>query len=179
MGFGFQIDLLKIYLEFQLYSSYTTVHEDVTEQIFEENPSKAQLMEALCHSQTRARKAEEAAKQAYAEKEHVITLLFKQASQLFAYKQWFQLLLLENLHIQLKNKDQQISRLFPLALPWMPFKGGKPRKRKHKHANGKQEMVGKPKSDITTYAVAFALGLSLVGAGLLLGWTVGWMLPCL
>lgn len=31
--------------------------------------------------------------------------------------------------------------------------------------------------DVTKYGVAIALGLGLVGAGLLLGWTVGWMLP--
>lgn len=132
-------------------------------------------MEALCRSQTRAREAEEVAKQAYAEKEHIIALFFKQASQLFAYKQWFRLLQLETLHIQ--NKDQPISTLFTAALPWIPFEGRKPRKRKHKLVNAKQERQGKPKSDITTYAVAFALGMSLVGAGLLLGWTVGWMLP--
>ncbi|KAJ1414727.1 hypothetical protein SESBI_18670 [Sesbania bispinosa] len=125
-------------------SSYTPLHEDVREnqQIFVGDSSKVQLMEALCHSQTRAREAEEAAKKAYAEKEHIVALIFKQASQLFAYKQWFQLLQLETLCSQIKNKDQPISTLFPVALPWMSYEG-----------------------------------LSLVGAGLLLGWTVGWMLP--
>nr|GEX52056.1 RNA-directed DNA polymerase, eukaryota [Tanacetum cinerariifolium] len=34
--------------------------------------SKAQLLEALCHSQTRAREAEKAAQQAYNEKEHIL-----------------------------------------------------------------------------------------------------------
>ena len=136
------------------------------DQVLEGNHSKTELIEALCRSQTRARMAEEAAKQAYAEKEHIITLFFKQASQLFAYKQWFQLLLLENLHIQLKNsKDQQISGLFQAPASFEC--GAKPWKTRHK-----------PKGDITTtYAVAFALGLSLVGAGLILGWSVGWMLP--
>lgn len=105
-------------------------------------------MEALCHSQTRAREAEERAKQAYAEKEHTIALFFIQASQLFAYKQWFELLQLENLlNTQIKNKA----------------------KKKHD--------LCKTKSDVSTYAIAFALELSLVGAGLLLGWTAGWMLP--
>ncbi|KAI3735428.1 hypothetical protein L6452_14925 [Arctium lappa] len=47
--------------------------------------SKAQLLEALSHSQTRARQAEETAKKAYDEKEHLITHFLKQASQLFAY----------------------------------------------------------------------------------------------
>lgn len=124
-------------------------------------------MEALCHSQTRAREAEEAAKQAYAEKEDVVKIIFKQASQLFAYKQWLRLLQLENLHIQINNKD--------LALPRMTCEERKPRKRKLEFPKTKRE---RPTNDhIATYAVAFALGLSLVGAGLLLGWTVGWMLP--
>ncbi|XP_015968351.1 uncharacterized protein LOC107491933 [Arachis duranensis] len=143
--------------------SYRTNDEDVT---FEGDPSKAELMEALCHSQTRAREAEEAAKKAYAEKEHIVALIFKQASQLFAYKQWFQLLQLEALYSQIKNTDQSISTLFPVSLP------RKPRKRKQG-----DEIQSKPKCDVTTYAVAIALGLSLVGAGLLLGWTVGCMLP--
>ncbi|KAL5171598.1 hypothetical protein HKD37_16G044536 [Glycine soja] len=150
--------------------SYPIIHGGVTEQVFEGNPNKAQLMEALCHSQTRARKAEEAAKQACAEKEHTIALFFIQASQLFAYKQWFQLLQLEALNTQVKNKDQPISTLFP----WIRRKPGET---KLKFGYAIQEMLGKPESEIATYAVAFALGLSLVGAGLLLGWTVGCMLP--
>ncbi|RDX94281.1 hypothetical protein CR513_23347, partial [Mucuna pruriens] len=154
-----------VHFDCNKYSSYPTIQRGV-EQVLEGNPSKAQVMEALCHSQTRAREAEEVAKQACAEKEHIITLFLIQASQLFAYKQWFQLLQLEALNTQVKNKDQPISTLFP----WI---GRKPGKRKPKFGNAKQEMLGKPKSDITTYAVALALGLSLVGAGLLLGWTVG------
>ncbi|KAL2336220.1 hypothetical protein Fmac_010666 [Flemingia macrophylla] len=147
------------------YSSNPTIHGGVTEQVFEgDHHSKAQLIEALCHSQTHAREAEEIAKQACAEREHILALLFMQASQLLAYKQWFQLTLLQlkALNIHVKNKDQPISTSFRL--------------RKLKYGNGKQEIVGKAKRDITTYAVAFALGLSFVGAGLLLGWTVGYML---
>ncbi|KAE9593576.1 hypothetical protein Lalb_Chr18g0044531 [Lupinus albus] len=159
-------------------SSYTQIHEDFKEkqQVFEGDPDKAQLMEALCHSQTRAREAEEAAKQAYAEKDDIVALIFKQASQLFAYKQWLKLLQLETLYSQIKDKDQPMSTVFPVALPWMSHGGRKSRKRKLKSCNAKQERQCKSKCDLTTYAVAFALGLSLVGAGLLLGWTVGWML---
>ncbi|MED6194455.1 hypothetical protein PIB30_028753 [Stylosanthes scabra] len=162
-------DRSHLYFASEKSSSYSSIHEDVTDQVCEGNPSKTQLMEALCRSQTRARIAEEEAKQAYAEKEHIITLFFKQASQLLTYKQWFQFLLLEleNLQIQLNNnnKDQQISGLFPAPASFEC--GEKQLKRRHK-----------PNNDITTtYAVAFALGLSLVGAGLILGWSVGWMLP--
>ncbi|KAL5540049.1 hypothetical protein UlMin_042822 [Ulmus minor] len=158
--------------------SYCNTDKSMTEtQGSDGELSKEQLMEALCHSQTRARKAEKAAKRAFAEKEHVVTLFFKQASLLFAYKQWFQLLQLESFYVQLKKNDQQMSALSPLALPLMSCKGRKPRKSRRKDAKVKGERRGEPNHDITKYAVAFALGLSLVGAGLFLGWTVGWMLP--
>ncbi|XP_019054551.1 PREDICTED: uncharacterized protein LOC104604754 isoform X2 [Nelumbo nucifera] len=140
----------------------------------EGDPSKAQLLEALRHSQTRAREAEKAAQKAYSEKEHIIKLFFKQASQLFAYKQWFQLLQLEALCVQLKNKDQPISTLFPMILPWMPCKARQLRKGQHKAAKRNR---GSSKHDICRYAFAFAVGLSLAGAGLFLGWTMGWLLP--
>lgn len=158
----------------------TQMLEDVkqSQQISEGDTSKAQLLEALCHSQTRAREAEEAAKQAYAEREHILTLIFKQASQLFAYKQLIKLLQLETLCNQIKNNDLSTSTLFPVDLPWMSYERRKSRKRKQTYSNGRREREGKSNCDITTYAVAIALGLSLVGAGLLLGWTVGWMSPC-
>lgn len=142
----------------------------------EDGPDKAQLLEALRHSQTRAREAEQAAKQAYEEKEHVVKLVFRQASQLFAYKQWFQLLQLENIYFQIKNQNEPISSFFPLKMPWMPPKSRKVRKSWQKVSRAKR--VHHPKCDnISKYAVVFALGLSLVGAGLLLGWTAGWLLP--
>ncbi|XP_030489131.2 uncharacterized protein LOC115705827 isoform X1 [Cannabis sativa] len=162
-------------------SSYCKTLETMTEGVEDSGSefSKEQLIEALCHSQTRAREAEKAAKEAYAEKEHIVTLFFRQASLLFAYKQWFQLLQLETLCIQFRKNDQQMSTLFPLVLPWKTSNNiKKPRKSFGcDGAKGKGEKRGQPDQDITKYAVAFALGLSLVGAGLLLGWTVGWMLP--
>ncbi|EOX95674.1 Uncharacterized protein TCM_005122 isoform 2, partial [Theobroma cacao] len=158
-------------------TSFSTTKEDTVEQVTESDPTKAQLLEALCHSQTRAREAERAAKQAYAEKEHIIKLFFKQASQLFAYKQWFQMLQLEALYVQIKNNEQPVSTLFPAVLPWTPYNSRKLRKSWQKTGKARRVKNGQPRPDITKYAVAFALGLSLVGAGLLLGWTVGWMLP--
>ncbi|BBG97664.1 hypothetical protein Prudu_006867 [Prunus dulcis] len=141
----------------------TTMDVTETQQLSEGEPTKAQLMEALCHSQTRAREAEMAAKQAYAEKEHIFKLFFRQASQLFAYKQWFQLLQLETLCIQIKNNDQPGSAVVPVVLPWMPFKGRKPRRNWRKGPKGKRGRRAEPRHDITKYAVAFALGFSLVG----------------
>lgn len=179
-----------LYLSVSLYlflicdhtNSYYTTHKNMIEKPEDSDCefSKAQLMEALCHSQTRAREAEKAAKQAYSEKEHIVTLFFRQASLLFAYKQWFQLLQLETLCIQFRKNDQQISTLFPLVLPWTTS-GNESKPQKNFLDKGAKDKRGEkrhqPEHDMTKYAVAFALGLSLVGAGLLLGWTVGWMLP--
>ncbi|KAL3536691.1 hypothetical protein ACH5RR_000057 [Cinchona calisaya] len=166
----------------QLQSSTIASLRDGTNQeaiskgiVAESDSSKAQLLEALRHSQTRAREAEKAAKQAYAEKEHVVKLVFRQASQLFAYRQWLQLLQLENLCYQIRNnKNQPISTLFPVTLPQ---KTRRLRKNWQKAVRGKRGKRGRPRSDMSKYALVFALGLSLVSAGLFLGWTVGWMLP--
>lgn len=106
---------------------------------------RTQLLEALCHSQTRARKAENAAMQAKVETESVARLFLKQASELFAYKQWFQLLQYESLILEMKSNDQ-------------------PKRSRSSH-------------DIDQYIMAFAFGLGLIGAGMIVGWTVGWMLP--
>ncbi|XP_076888533.1 uncharacterized protein LOC143538987 isoform X1 [Bidens hawaiensis] len=153
-------------------SSDSTVHEG--SKTSEMDPSKRKLLEALCHSQTRAREAENAAKRAYEEKEHIVKLIFKQASQLFAYKQWVYLLQLENLYNQIKAN--KIAPVFP-ASPWHV-----PRRITRKNLSVKKKIREKQgirvpsiKHDIGKYAVAFAVGLGLVGAGLLLGWTIGWM----
>ncbi|KAL8208095.1 hypothetical protein R6Q57_007507 [Mikania cordata] len=141
----------------------------------ERDPSKRKLLEALCHSQTRAREAEKAAKQAYEEKEHIVKLIFKQASQLFAYKQWVYLLQLENLYNQIKTN--KIKPVFP-ASPWhVPRRRTRKNLSVKKKTHEKQGSFGGPRyqHDVGKYAIAFAVGLGLVGAGLLLGWTVGWM----
>ncbi|XP_022770602.1 uncharacterized protein LOC111313960 isoform X2 [Durio zibethinus] len=152
-------------------TSFSTTQKDIIEQVTESDPTKAQLLEALCRSQTRAREAEKAAKEAQAEKENVIKLFFKQASQLFAYKQWFQMLQLEALYVQIKNNEQPVSTLFPVVLPWTPYNSRKLRKSWQKTGKRRQGKRGHPRPDITKYVFC------LVGAGLLLGWTVGWMLP--
>ncbi|KAL0347715.1 UNVERIFIED_CONTAM: hypothetical protein Scaly_1787500 [Sesamum calycinum] len=144
-----------------------------------DDASKARLLEALRHSQTRAREAEHVAKQACAEKDHVVKLVFRQASQLFAYKQWLQLLQLENMYFQFKNaKAQTSSAVFPVMLPWTPLRTRKMRKSWQKPSSRKRARRPRPQiHDVGRYAVVFALGLGLVGAGLLLGWTIGWLLP--
>lgn len=151
-------------------STSSTTITDPTESrhICESDPSKAQLLEALCHSQTRAREAENAARQACIEKEHIIKLFFKQASHLFAYKQWLHMLQLESFLLQLRSEDCPISMLLPMKATRQLRKG--------LHKVTRRKRRGK-KYDISSYAVVFAVGLGLVGAGLLLGWTLGWLLP--
>uniref|UniRef100_A0A7N0TBI6 Uncharacterized protein n=1 Tax=Kalanchoe fedtschenkoi TaxID=63787 RepID=A0A7N0TBI6_KALFE len=161
-------------------SSNGTAHDgiqDTLPQVLPADATKAQLLEALCHSQTRAREAEKAVKQASIEKEHIMKLFFRQASHLFAYKQWFKLLHLEAFYSQLKNKDQPLSSLFPPAVPWTPQKARKLKRSLQKRLGGKGSKPGRSRFSLCRYGLAVALGLGLVGAGLLIGWTVGWLFP--
>ncbi|GFQ00567.1 hypothetical protein PHJA_002200600 [Phtheirospermum japonicum] len=148
-------------------------------QTHEDDSSRAQLLEALRHSQTRAREAEEVMKQACAEKEHVVKLVLRQASQLFAYKQWVHLLQLENMYFQFKSSKIQStpSDSSPMASPWTPVENRKTQKSWRKSLSRKRAKKARTRCDFGKYAILFALGLGLVGAGLLLGWTIGWMLP--
>nr|KAJ0208969.1 hypothetical protein LSAT_V11C400170010 [Lactuca sativa] len=126
------------------------------------------ILEALRHSQTRAREAENAAKEAYAEKEDLVKVVLRQASELLACRQWIRLLQLENLYYQIKNKKMNDPKLSVC-----PSKNGKLQKKKMKKGKRRSRRY---EDDLGKYAVVFAMGLGLVGAGLLLGWTVGWML---
>ncbi|WP_407803855.1 hypothetical protein, partial [Staphylococcus aureus] len=76
-------------------------------------------------------------------------------------KQWLQLLQIENFCLQLNNKD---------GLPWSPYKG-RPIKKKGQRKAGKRD--SRPSYEFSKGIVAFAFGLGLAGAGLLLGWTMG------
>uniref|UniRef100_A0ACD5Y2P5 Uncharacterized protein n=1 Tax=Avena sativa TaxID=4498 RepID=A0ACD5Y2P5_AVESA len=136
---------------------------------------RAQLLDALRHSQTRAREAEMAAKNAHDEKDHVIKLLFRQASHLFACKQWLKMLQLENICLQLRLKENQIAAMFP-ELPWgmMKEKAAPEEERKDR---AKKKGRRQNKEGGFRKAIMFAVGVGIVGAGLLLGWTLGWLLP--
>ncbi|MQL80829.1 hypothetical protein Taro_013287, partial [Colocasia esculenta] len=138
----------------------------------ESDSAKAELLEALHHSQNRAREAEMAAQLAYIEKEHIVKLFFKQASYLFVYKQWIRMLQLESRLLQLKIKEHGVSSILP-SFSCMPQKGSQFGRDGHT-ANKKGRHR---KCDVCWYAVAFAVGLGLVSAGLLFGWTLGWLLP--
>ncbi|XP_071687130.1 uncharacterized protein [Rutidosis leptorrhynchoides] len=133
--------------------------------------SKAEMLEALCHSQTRAREAEKAARKVYNEKEHMITLFLKQASQLFAYKQWLHILQLETACLHLRSsKCQLVYTLFPDFVPWVDTEDAKKVLRK-----AVKRKRGSPRYKLCKSFGRVVLSLSLVGAGLLLGWTLGWL----
>lgn len=136
--------------------------------------TRAQLLEALCHSQTRAREAEKMAQEACDEKDHVLNLFFQQASWLFAYRQWLRLLQLETLCLHIRSKNQFPSFTPPSFLPWVQPKGTTLRQKQRRPTKKK---TGKHKCHINKCAIAFAVGLSLAGAGLLFGWTIGWLFP--
>ncbi|XP_031503620.1 uncharacterized protein LOC116266528 isoform X2 [Nymphaea colorata] len=145
-----------------------------SEHNFGVDASKAQLLEALCHSQTRARKAENAAQRAHSEKEHILRLFLKQATHLFAYKQLFRLLQLESIYLQIECKNtmvpwDQLSALFPWLATRDEQSGETGSSKKRKRSSESSYDVGR-------LAFAVAIGMSLAGAGLFLGWTLGWLL---
>ncbi|CAH1414415.1 unnamed protein product [Lactuca virosa] len=79
----------------EMEEKYAKIKDFEAEKKSQDEMSKAELLEALCHSQTRAREAEKVAQKENNEKEDMINQFMKQASQLFAYKQWFRILQLE------------------------------------------------------------------------------------
>lgn len=155
------------------YSS--TANTPGSKPAYQNASERAKLLDALRHSQTRAREAEIAAKKAYDEKDHVIKLLFRQASHLFACKQWLKMLQLENICLQLRFKEHQIATMFP-EFPWMLVKEKVAPSQEHNEGSRKKGRRPNRKGGLRN-AVAFAVGVGLVGAGLLLGWTLGWLLP--
>ncbi|KAI3416777.1 uncharacterized protein J3R85_015034, partial [Psidium guajava] len=160
-------------------STYNAGLEDIKEayEVPDGDPCKSQLLEALRHSQTRAREAEKAAKQAHEENEHIIELFFRQASQLFAYQQRFHQWQLKAFYLQAENTDRPIVTPVPAIHPWTPHKGIIAWTKPGKNANTRWGKLGPMWLDISKYTRAMASGLSLVGTGFLVGWTIGWLWP--
>ncbi|OEL12765.1 hypothetical protein BAE44_0026215 [Dichanthelium oligosanthes] len=158
----------------QDFSSSSTAGSE-GKQTLQNASERDKILEALRHSQTRAREAEVAAKKAHNEKDDVIKLLFRQASHLFACNQWLKIMQLENIVLQLKQKEHQIASIIP-ELPWMPLKEKPTQDQEQKdwtRRRGRRQKKGGGFFD----AILFAVGLGLAGAGFLLGWTLGWLLP--
>eukprot|EP00250_Pteridium_aquilinum_P032927 c4964_g1_i2 orf=204-1739(+) len=154
------------------------------------------LGEALCHSQTRARQAEKLAAQALHEREKLAQLLFKESWTARTYKQWVQTLELENMWLKMcsgndmevwmgkdfsgpSNVSEQIA-----INPWKHVRKRVSRKKTHHHFpapwQGRHHKHGYDPEDNVwlrcTIGLAFALGLSFAGAGLMIGWSMGWIL---
>ncbi|TVU06166.1 hypothetical protein EJB05_49423 [Eragrostis curvula] len=146
-----------------------------SKQTFPNASERDQILEALRHSQTRAREAEMAARKASNEKDDVINLLLRQASHLFACNQWLKILQLENIGLQLKHKEDQIATMIP-ELPWMSSKE-KPTPDQEQKDWSRRKGRRQKKEGSFFDAILFAVGLGLAGAGFLLGWTLGWLLP--
>lgn len=158
----------------QDFSSSSTTGSE-SKQTLQNATERDKILEALRHSQTRAREAEMAAKKAHNEKDDVIKLLFRQASHLFACNQWLKIMQLENIVLQLKHKEHQIASIIP-ELPWMTLKEKPTQGQEQKdwtRRKGRRQKKGGSFFD----AILFAVGLGLAGAGFLLGWTLGWLLP--
>ncbi|KAJ7519522.1 hypothetical protein O6H91_20G042900 [Diphasiastrum complanatum] len=155
------------------------------------------LGEALCHSQTRAREAEKAAAQAFLEKERLARLFFQEASLSLTYRQWVDALQAENKCLRLRAGDRSSGRLKknlmksyatfePLSVThWRHSRKERTRKETQHHCNSVKDfkelnhMRSSARSDAMAgykLGLAFAFGLGLAGAGLILGWSMGWIL---
>lgn len=78
---------------------------------------------------------------------------------------------METTCLQLKNsKYELVYTRFPGFVPWVPTKDTKGFRRK-----AAKTKPGSPRYKIGVSFGSFVLGLTLVGAGLLLGWTLGWL----
>lgn len=158
----------------QYFSSSSTTGLE-SKQTLQNGSERDMILEALRHSQTRAREADMAAKKAYNEKDDVIKLLLRQASHLFACNQWLKIMQLENIVLQLKNKEHQIAAIIP-ELPWLTLKE-KPTQGQEQRDWTRRKGRRQKKAAGFFDAILFAVGLGLAGAGFLLGWTLGWLLP--
>lgn len=154
------------------------------------------LGEALCHSQTRAREAERVAAQALKEKEKLVNLLFREAYTSRTYKHLFQILETENMRLKMHRRNESgiwmedtfLDPCFTLKSfansRWKHIGKRASRKRMRHHLYTLWQSKGRDRGWIfegnvvvgCTIGLAFALGLSVVGAGLMIGWSMGWIL---
>lgn len=152
------------------------------------------LGEALCHAQTRARVAEKLAAQTVKERDRLAHLLLREAWTTFTYKQRAQALELENrllklclnMDIEVWTGGEVMYSMEQLARTcWKPAPKRYPflDKRSLHISNLLQDKRGKCSRSwrerlllSCAIGLAFVLGLSIAGAGLMIGWNMGWML---
>ncbi|KAL3689812.1 hypothetical protein R1sor_016121 [Riccia sorocarpa] len=159
--------------------------------------SEIVLGEALCHSQTRAREAEKKVEQAVKDRDRLITLFFREASLSLTYRQWVSSLQYENTWLRMYAGDEPVAWLEQsffnpfTALgrfsrsSWRNFEKEQARRQMvmdHYLFNMWREKDPVWQADTNdimmgcTLGFAFALGIGLAGAGLMLGWSMGWIL---
>ncbi|VAI17637.1 unnamed protein product [Triticum turgidum subsp. durum] len=73
-------------------------------------------------------------------------------------------------------KEHQIAAMFP-ELPWTVMKDEKAEPEGERKGRAKKKGRRQNKEGGFCKAIMFAVGVGIVGAGLLLGWTFGWLLP--
>lgn len=151
--------------------------------------------EALCHSQTRAREAEKKVQQAFEENERLMRLFFKEAYLAFTYRQWITSLQSENMWLRMSPRHQPMTWLHNYNV-FNPFSTLEKLSSKHWKGFGQDVhaqyhinqnlcdmwhdksslYLGDPTNIMMGYTLAFALGVSMASAGLVLGWSMGWIL---
>jgi hypothetical protein len=158
--------------------------------------------EALCHSQTRAREAEKHAEQSFQDCKKLSHLFFREASLSLTYRQWISTLQAENTCLKMYMRNQRATVQWQQSL-FSPFTAIDHMLRlqdyKNEHGCSSRKLLeplsaiwaekecrrnfdnnqGQDGADILmscTLSFAFALGLSLASAGLMLGWSMGWIL---
>ncbi|KAH7416076.1 hypothetical protein KP509_14G074000 [Ceratopteris richardii] len=151
------------------------------------------LGEALCHSQTRAREAEKMANKVLQEREKLTGLLFRESWTAHTYKQWVQTLEMENLLLKMSYGSDmewlgsELSDICSLCgINVNPLKHPRKNVSQVMGHNFSRDWVGNHRkhgcaseSSVwlrCTIGLAFALGLSFAGAGLVIGWSMGWIL---
>ncbi|XP_024535983.1 uncharacterized protein LOC112348131 [Selaginella moellendorffii] len=164
-----------------------TAEEERNDAMFWKNMDSELLGEALCRSQTRAREAEKRAAEAVSERDQLLKLFFREASVSLTYKHWVRYLEAEN--SILRRQEEELGEQWPqdedAAFDKMDQQHSSSLKRSSdpskQHQEGMRSKKRSRQSDNSmvlgcTVGLAFALGVSLAGAGLVFGCTMGWIL---
>lgn len=159
------------------------------------------IAEALCHSQTRAREAEQKVDEATKECKRLSNLYSREASLSLMYRYWVTSLQAENTWLKMCLNNPQgaiwLKHSFSSASavldhlsknPWRHFK----KENFHRRMLRYFSSIWQPRDSTNstgrndhgdtniilgcTIGFAFVLGFTLAGAGLALGWRMGWIL---
>ncbi|KAH9316266.1 hypothetical protein KI387_024893 [Taxus chinensis] len=150
----------------------------------ETDNTKLDILEALRRSQTRAREAEKTATLVVLENEKLTSLFVREASHTNFYRQWLAVLQIENSKLRwqlkvLQSKDQGSLTCDSCEV----LKKGKVVTKQDQcclvNCQGREcKKIKKSNSKRNgSWVLVVTLGLSLASAGLILGWSMGWIFP--